>query len=359
MIVVAVASIFFMMAYSTISGVIRLVTVESSVLEMDRDANQALQELADALRPSILPIPVDGDAVSLNEFTKAVLQSKTQGFDTTVGRYWLEALQSGTDCIAFTVPVDFGNDGDTLDADLYLELGMVLPSGQEEYGADYDIRTNDQNYLNGNPVNRFLRDLNPRSHLGLETGPLTLATGSLPERFAADFALPDGDRAYAIARFVPHYADADGNPNPGGAPMAISENDILNNGNPAIRLDLNGDGDTDDTFLVGSMELVYSNVRYPISGPDVLLQTNQDDAGFTPIFQLVRFRTGDESINNNVDGFNPLATEGEYGVLIRLLMLDRIGQRDAQFQQSKAGAITRLFETTVKLRNMMVSGRGE
>lgn len=352
MVVIAVASVFFVMAHSAITGVVQLVVMESSVLDMDRGANQALQEVADALRPAVLPIYIEGDEVSLNTFGKEVLASASQGFNTTYGRQWRDALQAGTDIIAFTVPVDYGGDDDTLDADLYLELGAVLPSGAEEFGAIYDVRKDNKNYLNGAPVNKYLRELNPRGDLDISDKLADLAKGSLPARFAADFTFPaKADQGYAIARFVPHYTN--------GVPMTISEADLFPDGpRPARSYDLNGDGDTADSFLVGSMEFVYSNTRYPISGPDVLLQMNQTDPNYVPIFKLIRFQAGDAS-TNSADGFDPTVAEGEFGLLIRLLMLDRIGQDDAIFQQGKATAIVRLFETTVKLRNMMVSGRGE
>lgn len=351
MVVIAVASIFFIMANTTISGVIRTVVMESSVLDMDRDANQALQELADAIRPAILPIAIDGDEVSLNRFAKEVLASPTQGFNTPLGRDWRDALQRGTDCVAFTVPVDYGADGDTLDADLFLELGAVLPSGAEEFGAAYRV-VDDKNTLNGATVNQYLRKLDPREDLDIPAKYNDLTTGSLPGRFAANFTFPQhAEQGYVVARFVPHYTN--------GSPMTINEANLFSNsGGPVRPYDLNGDGDTGDSFLVGSMEFVYSNTRYPISGPDVLLQMNQTDSNYVPIFKLIRFQTGDAS-PNSADGFDPAATEGEFGLLIRLLMLDRIGQEDAAFQQGKATAIVRLFETTVKLRNMMVSGRGE
>lgn len=344
----SLCALLAVLACSALFGLSRVVSMDSTVGAMARDGDRALTSLTNILRPAILPIK----AAARTDALQTVLNSTTQGFGSH-GADWLAILQNGSDCLAFTSPADFGGDGDFVDADMMVELGIVLPDGTHVPTGEYSGSSN--NKLNGS-VNPRLAALKPKTDLGLRSDRTTLNTSA--PRFAQTFAFPAGANAgYGIIRFAPRRV--------GGAPFIIQESSLGDRG-----YDLNNDGDTTDTFMLGRLEIVVPNVirnaagtyvpRTPpatyvtaVTGNTVLLQTNQNDDGWTPIFKLVSYRDSNPVNMNSYE--ETTNNEGEYTLLIRLLMCDALSQAsDPQTFGKKTPAVTRQFETVVKMRNFVV-----
>jgi len=336
LIVVAVVAVLFLFAFTAVNNSLRIVQLEGTDLEMGRSANRALGEIATALRPAILPIPIAGSDAALSDFARDVLNSSTQGFDGPNGQFWRDALRVGTDCIAFAVPVEQNNS--ILDADGFPKLGILI-GGVPEVSAAY---TGDGR-LAGH-VHPALAALNPAA-LGVTRTRADVDPAA--PRFADNLAFPAGARGYAVIRFVPYRRD--------GQVVILREDDF----DGGLSFDFNQDGDRTDSFLLGRIEIAYppdparpNAVRREIitSGQTVLLQMNANDPGWTPLFQLVRYRPGEASAN--ADAFNSAAVGGDYAIRISLLMCDNLGQQDpASFREQLPGMVRR-FETNVQLRNM-------
>lgn len=334
MVAVGILSFVIVLTYTSVVASLRSVKTEATVLEMDRSASQALQNMADLLRPALLPIPINAPDTQLGEFSRNIINNPVRGFGGGNGVAWSTILQAGTDCVPFCVPVDFGNDGDTLDGDGYLELGITLPDGTVFQGGSYTM-DGDHNRLGENAsVHADLARLRPAS-LGLPDNGGNIDPDAA--RFAERLTLPaNASQGFAVLRFVP-FPDPDNI----SQPLTIREQDLDR--------DLNNDGDKDDVFLLGHIEVAYPGpgVQKAISGQSVLLQLNQD-ASWTPIFKQVRYRQNDNSPNGIFDENN----QGQYGILIRLLLLDTMGQRTPVAFKNGTRVFVRQYETVVKLRNM-------
>ena len=332
MITMGILSVVIVLTYIAVATSLRSVKTEATILEMDRSASQALQHMADVLRPALLPIPVNAPDTLLGEFSRNIINNPVRGFGGGNGVAWSAILREGTDCLPFCTPVDYGSDGDCLDGDNYLELGITLPDGSIQFGGDYHI-DGDHNKLDENAsVHAGLARLKPSS-LGLPDAGASINANA--PRFARRLSFPAGaDSGFALLRFVPAPSPENSN-----APMTFREQDI--------DCDLNDDGDTADTFLLGHMEIAYPTLGKTVSGQSVLLQINRD-ASWTPIFKQVRYREKDSSPNGVFDENN----QGQYGILIRLLMLDGFGQNSPLLFKKGKRALVRQYETVVKLRNM-------
>ena len=313
-------------------GVIRSVKMDATILEMDRSANQALLEIAEVLRPAVLPIPVTAPDNLLGEFSRNIINSPVRGFGGQNGSKWSKILKDGSDFVPFCIPVDYGDDGDYLDMDNYMELGMVHPGAGKQFGAAY-VMNNGRNQLAENAsAHSHLARFAP-ADMDLPESGASINTGSA--RFAASLAFPaKANQAFACIRFVPRRTDG-GN----GAPFSINES--------AVNYDINGDGDMQDSFMIGHIEVSYPGARKIVSGPSVLLQTNRDES-WTPIFKQVRYRENDSSPNTVFDENG----DGQYGILVRLLLCDNHGQQDPIAFNKTSPALVRRYETVVKLRNM-------
>lgn len=342
----ALAATLAVLVFTAFVSIMRVVAIDQSLLTMDRSADNALNRIADNLRTAILPITYANASTPL----QTALNDRTTGF-RRYGRLWRDILQEGSDCLAFTTPADFGDDRDFVDADMLLELGIVLPSGVHVPVGQYDNPV-DNHLLPGGSLHPFLARLDPRQDLGLTRG-LGELDLSAP-RFDRTFTFNnDMDAGYCIIRFVPFFEN--------DAPYVLRER--------TLGRDINEDDDTTDEFALGGLEFVYPNVVrdeetmtysregepivIPITGPNVLLQLNQDDPQFVPIFKLVSYR--DRQNSANLETFDESLRDGDYAILVRLLLCDQQTQsaNPLVFNLNVPPIVTRQYETVVKLRNIV------
>lgn len=339
------STLLVVLVYMGLVELIRVARVDTSIQTMDKHADQALSSLAVGIRQAVLPISyTNGNSAIVAKFN-----DRATGFGTH-GNAWRDILRTGTDCLAFTTPADFGDDGDHFDSDMLPELGIVLPDGTDVPAGQYAM-TEDANSLQPDgSLNPFLAGLDPVTDLHLQSnrGKLDI---SLP-RFASTFSFPAGDAGYGIIRFVPHYAN--------NVAFVVSEN--------RLQFDLNADGDLADEYVLGGLQAIYPNAvrqgnenrfvaRSPgtavatICGPSILLQTNQNGNAWTPLFKLVRYRESDDSIN--AASYDENSAEGDNAVLIRFLMCNQAEQlNDPVAFGNRFRAVVRQYETVVKLRNI-------
>ena len=333
MIVLAVAMILFGMVGSTVINTIRVSEQEKTLLEMDTNAAQTLNGMSAILRAGVAPITTGSSDTS---GFQGVMNDKARGFGKN-GKAWASLLQKGTDCLAFTVPVDADGDGDRLDADFLPELGIENVLGQVVPGGTYT----GAGKLAGN-VNASLAEIDP-GDFGLNAGATDIDLTAM--RFADDFEFPTGaaDPAYGVIRFVPV--------KDGGDYIILDESQM--------NRDLNENGDTDDKFVLGSIVACYpgradpykSDRRY-LSKASVLLQLNRDGDGWEPLFRLSRYKEGDASENMDTIGGKPAA--GDFTLHVKLLLCDNIGQRNPTAFNRILPFLARKYDRVIVLRNMAI-----
>ena len=326
MIAISVLTLIVLIAGSAFLDLMRLSKHETDVLEMDQGADRAMDEITRALRKAVIPVVTESGASS---GFQGVLNSN-QGFKDH-GKAWRTLLQRGSDCLPFVVPIDADGDGDFLDADFLPELGVETPTGTTLKAATYG---SDGKLVAGTGIARDLANLTPGA-LGLNTG--TNDVNPADGRFTSPFVYPATPSVYAVIRFVPLRE--------GGTPVVLAENA------PNINYDINEDGDINDSFLLGHMEISYpGGVDQIISNDAILLQINRNEASWEPIFRLIRYKSGD--ISPNTAGSDDGLTGGEYAIRVRLLLVGNRGRQEPGFLSAKVPLLVRNFETIVKLRNM-------
>ncbi|MDR2390622.1 MAG: prepilin-type N-terminal cleavage/methylation domain-containing protein [Planctomycetota bacterium] len=343
----AIFSAVALSGYALLSRVYGVARLEESLLRLDVSADQAGWRLSELLRPAILPVTLESGSKAGTSYG-TIINDPAWGFGQ-YGGAWLEILKQGTDCLAFALPIDWGNDGDYLDSDLMLEMGIVLPNGSLAGGASYHIDGLGGNHLeNDRSIHQYLAQLNPLADLGLTPGRNDIVPGG--PRFKEVFAFPPASalRAFALIRFVP-LSEA-------GNPKTVKESELT-----AVPegFDLNADGDKADSFLLGRLEIVYppwvgnydrdtldewdeagfadgaSSFSVPITEDVVLLQINQSeqpDGEWRPIFRL------------------EYPEEGNFALRMQLLLFD---ESYRPFSSSRAVPyVSRYYETLVRLRGM-------
>lgn len=341
---------------------------EGTINRMDLEANRALQEIATTLRRAVLPVVTDTrsgahypkfvydpDEVDENgmppkrSFQK--LLNSEDGF-RLYGQAWFTLLAGGTDFVPFTVPVDFGGDGDTIDSNFLPELGIILPSGAHVPAANYVTTPANPpvpalNELRTQPAHPYMLNMAPTDfQITVGENPIDVDESTNP-RFARTLAFPGGmNRAFAVLRFVPTDDD-------NGNPLVINEADLLSGDG----YDLNGNGASQDSFALGSLQVAYATdtpTATWIIGPMVLMQLNTNGVGYKPLFRLVNFQNPANAPNSLVyDGTTPIINGG-YAILVNLLVLDWNGQQNTIAFNRRSGVpyIVRQYETLVELRNM-------
>ncbi|MDR1535395.1 MAG: prepilin-type N-terminal cleavage/methylation domain-containing protein [Planctomycetota bacterium] len=305
----ALMAALFLMAGNSFLGLLRMSRYETAVMEMDRDANQALGTLNSVLRRAVLPI-------SAPDNPGGVLALLGDEF-AAHGGSWREILNQGDPLLAYVVPVDYDGDGDVLDGFGNPEFGIEPPSGRSRPAAR---------------AGRFCPDLGGVSpdDLGLVPGVSDLDLDA--PCFAADFSFPGGgDAVYEVIRFVPYRE--------GGAPLILEESELAQ--------DLNEDRDLEDRFALGRLEIDW------LAGPDaprtqsvtsesLLLGINRSGDHRDSLFQLGDFDPAG----------NPAAS-GQYAVKVQLLLCNYLAQReDKPFFGRGMPLITRAYQTIIKLRLM-------
>ncbi|MDR0362503.1 MAG: prepilin-type N-terminal cleavage/methylation domain-containing protein [Planctomycetota bacterium] len=323
---------------------LQVVRAEESVMNLDANGDKALWQLARVLLSSVLPVRVDNEEKSE---LGTLYNDAHRGFGQ-YGMEWRSVLQQGSDCIPFSVPADYDGDGDTIDADGFPELGVML-SGVPVAAAEYrHVGVKRNNRLDGN-IHPYMSSLNP-ADLGISTSEHTLDVAA--PRFEQAFSFPDGaDRAFGIVRFVPERED--------DSPVIVDE--------AALNHDLNADGDNTDRFLLGRLEIVYpdvartvdvaagiddwtgsgENIAFPLTGNVVLLQINKDEKSWEPIFKMIKHRLG-ATASNSASYDESSDSDGLYGIRVRLLLYD------SRYTPTNRAVpvISRKYETLLKLRNI-------
>ena len=268
--VAALLSIVMAVAGGIALDVMRVASREETLLEMDRDANRTMETARRLLRLAYVPVAAEPLAGGRRQALAAADLEKTT-------RGWLGALRRGSDCLAFLTPVDPEGEGDVLYGDsrssLRLKLGVDAPGGPLA-ATDKDDTLENLGLIDMDPTDPW--------PLGLD-----LATGTGPEpvpdlgsgRFAVPFVYPKppGGRKqiYWLIRFAPWREN--------GLPLIIDE------GGEA---DLNDDGDQDDSFALGRLELVYPKTgggssALALCGYSLLLTLNPREAARDAIFLLL------------------------------------------------------------------------
>lgn len=373
MITAAIFSALSVIFLTMMSSALAVSEREGTLNRMDREANQALQVISNTFRRAVIPVitdtslgasypsfvhdpgEVDENGMPPQRSFQALLNSN-DGFGQH-GRSWFNIMAAGTDFVPFTVPVDFGGDGDTVDSNFLPELGIILPGGAHVPAADYVLTPAASpvpalNELRGRPMHPYMQELSPDDFGITSATPISITGGRFRKVHATSpgdrFSFPaDRDQAYAVLRFVP--ADDES-----GNPIILEEQALLGGDG----YDLNDNGTLLDTFALGSLQLIYATpagntpVATPVIGPMVLMQLNTDGVGYKPLFRLVAFSSASSPIDLVYDGTTPLTNPG-FAIFVNLLVLDWSPQRSplAFGSRSSTPFIVRHYETLVELRN--------
>lgn len=270
-IVVGLMSALFLIAVGSVLTVMRIAKREQAIVQMDQDANRAMETIKHTLLSGYIPVA----ETPLITGRKGALDGTS--FDNNVGR-WRDVLGNGTDLFVFLVGVDIEGDGDILYGSSQESKRLILGIQSNEHSAAVPNGMREATDEGDTLSNLGIIDLNPISHMGLSSNnssdiDITAA------RFATPFVFPtpSGGRTqiYGVIRFVP-----------------FRQNNtafLLNEGQ--LGQDLNNDGDTNDEFALGHLEIVYpaSNgniITHGVSGDSVLLQINRNDSPQDSLFQL-------------------------------------------------------------------------
>lgn len=312
----ALLAILSVMVGGVTVGLLRASAREQALAEMDMDANRAMEGLKHIIRAAY--IPVAQAPLSMGRTTRLAPTS----FAGNVAK-WRDVLADGSDMIVFLVAIDTAGVGDVIYGGSGDEKRLILgidPTGEP---AGYREATDEHDTLS----NLGIIDVNPVSTFDLPTGVTAIDIGKA--RFDDTFAFPSGGprkHVYGVIRFVPFRRDS--------AVVTVSE--------AALRLDLNGDNDTGDTFVLGRMELVYPKagggvIARSLSGNSVLLQTNRAGNPGEAIFQLVESNTDEGS-----------------AIRINLLICNYLEQNNNKtaFSGRRLPLLTRKYESVIKTQLM-------
>lgn len=356
LIVVGLLAVVCILAFAPLASSLAQTQREASMLTMDLSAKRSFSRIGSALSHALVPITTyAGHEVPVAKNKIATFQdllNSDAGF-ATHGGDWGRLLANGTDFLPFTIPVDFGGDGDTLDSQLALELGIVLPDGREVAVGGYSDHDG-QNVLDGSVgcLHPSLAHLSPADFdEGVGSDSSSAIDLSLP-RFAERPAFSSDQEGFGLLRFVPaRRSTADGE-----GWVTIDEKELTQKGNGS-HWDLNDDGQVADVYAVGHLELLYigregETMRKPVSGPDILLQLNRDSPSWKPLFKLVRQSAKDSASND--DGEDSTTSDvGGYALLINLLVFDQSVQSGSPLAFNETlPYLVRRHQTMIELRNM-------
>lgn len=344
------------------SNVLRVSEFEDNMLNLDKQGYRLMQELSEQLRPAILPIylsETEKRGGTNNIF--ALLENSTNGFGGNEGRAWRNALRAGTYNIAYVVPIDAQDDGDSLDDNNHLEVGQIRPDGIHSLDTDYHVDS-DTFTLSATGAASSLIHVNLTQFFNDDV--CGLESTVFPEGIM-EGSPRLGHHAYCVVRYIPQR-------NGDNSLVVIRESELL--------IDLDGDDEFTSSFNVGKLQLVYvggqhnlqprrpigntTDVNEPsseavqtlqvsLSGNVVLRNTN----GLEPIFRLVRYNPN--SIGN--DGLIDL--DGESGVMalyIQTTLFDPVAfdKMRPQLKTLNDGGpdqrtgFSRKYESVITLRNM-------
>lgn len=275
MVSITILLVLFALSGVAVRNMMQVSAREQAVLEMDQDANRILESIKQTLRGAYIPVA----EAPLNSGRKVQLASTD--LEKNAGR-WRDVLTNGSDMVAFLVGIDTEGDGDILYGDSKdnkrVAFGVYLTEDSNVF-----LEATDEN---DTLANLGIVDLNLLVDLGLKDDNVGDIETTI-SRFADSFVFPTpGSRqpVYGVIRFLPYRER--------GTETVINE--------AALEYDLNHDGDTTDSFVLGRLEIVYPDgsggtLAKPISGNTVLLQINRNDAPQYSIFQLEDSRSSEGS----------------------------------------------------------------
>lgn len=340
-IVAGLAAVVAYIAYTPVVNGMIMTQRERTLMSMFATGDAVTTRLTTLLQPAVIP------AIAPNRGNPLA----------GVGDRWTDVLRAGTDFLPFCTPVPArrnppdpnnpaADTGNPVDGNGNPVLGIVRPGGTVTGSWDDPTSTwvvsNISSLISrpsriGDGVHSDLAALNPGFFGFSDSLPTTIDTTEA--RFADRLVFPPtGRRGYAVIRFVPDRL--------GGGPQTLDE--------AAMGLDLDGDGNQNDSFLRGRLVLEYANTgiqseetrnvqfEFPLSGQSVLLQLNTtDDETYAPIFQLAEDNRGEVV---------------RHALRVRLLLFDEVGQRSTPMATGGIGGrqfLTRRVETTIEMRNMI------
>lgn len=349
-------TILLAMAFAPLAGSLALTQREASMLTMDLSAKRSFSRINSVLSQALLPITTYPDHdVPVAEGRVATFQdlvNSESGF-ATYGGEWSGILAEGADFVPFAVPVDYGGDGDTLDSELALELGIVFPDGHVMAAGSY-TESDGRNVLDGGVgcLHPTLAGLAPADF----GGDVAAGDGSdidlTQPRFFQQLAFASDQEGFGVLRFVPTPRDT----NDGSGWVTLDEKE-LSGKDGDVKWDLNDDGQIVDVYAVGHLEMTYvgslgSTTSIPVSGPNILLQLNRDSPTWKPLFRLVRQGAKNSPAESDEEGV-ALSDVGGYALLINLLVFDQSSQSGSPLAfDSKLPYLARRHQTMIELRNM-------
>lgn len=364
----SILSVLAMLALSAFLDVMRTVDNQDSITRADQRANKAMRDIANALRPAILPIPTNSETKNP---VFADIDDPEYGFSTRNGRAsdWLKELRNGMDAVAFVVPLDAQGVKDFLDDNGHLQIGQ-LRNGISYLGATPSGTPNSGS-------NFFVREPTEIVNALVAVDPAKITASAFENSvFPSDSQwnnLYDANvgpvTAFTIIRFVPVVDDT-------GNPIVIQESGLFERDGIAYDVDLDGDGASDGSFHIGSLQLLYSGGSsfYHVSGtnvprelvepmavaitPNVVLRRS-DGSNATPIFQLMNYDNSQiQDSGDNAGMIQPDTSgsrrSGRMALNIKLLLVDNDGLASEKLI-TKAFANNlkpRWYESTVILKNM-------
>ena len=354
MITLGSLAVLMAMAFTPLAGSLAQTQRETSMLTMDLSAKRSFSRVKSLLGQALLPIATYPEhAVPVAKNSIATFQDLVNsgiGFGTH-GSEWSDILAGGADFVPFAVPVDYGGDGDTLDSQLAMELGIVLPDGRVVTAGSYLERVG-ENILDGEvgSLHPTLASLTPADFGDDVAGDDGLAVDLSQPRFLRQPVFNPDQGGFGVLRFVPIPKDH------GDGWVTLDERELTEKSD-GITWDLNNDGLAVDVYALGRLELTFVGpegavTNIPVSGPDILLQLNRDSPSWKPLFRLVRQGAKDAAVEDGVLGsIQPEA--GGYALLINLLMFDRSWQSGAPLAfNAKLPYLVRRHQTMIELRNM-------
>ena len=373
------ASVFLtllvLLAMATTMNISSIIAAQERTMRTDQQAQRVFSTITRELGGGLLPVNV-ADSGSTGNTIFEDIDRATSGFGGTNGTRWRTALTNGVDNVAFCSLIDARRVGDYNDGNNHLQLGQNR-MGIPYIGASarFATVTRDDGSTERNLFIRNDTTDEPVNVLAL-LNPNTLSNPSfeiIESPTQAEWAGANGSdgwqaiTAFMAIRFVPLVDNS-------GSPVILSEADVVTwpqfvKGNVNV-IDLDGNGQFNDSFQIGKLQLLYSGGNLPIvdtSSPthNVVYETvNQMTMNLTsycvlrdtnaanrvPIFQFASTSNPGDS----AAGVDPSLLR------VRLLLLDRtevevdnadVTVRAQQFTNA-LDLQARWYETFVSLSNM-------
>lgn len=280
--VTAIFSLFILYVFQTIVSVTRVSMTESIQLDMDGNANWALNRISAYLRDAVLPI--ETLSTSGNPMVEVINSNK--GF-SDVSKNNIALFAGGTNFIPFCQFVDGDGSGDCIDHDKVPYLGIVRKDGgnnSQDGGAVHVIGGEyDSNYVLQDKINNGF-DINWN-----EVKNRINKVKSLNVNY--------GNGAYAILRFAPYCGPTSKNRS-NSSPVEVSMNDLKLTATDFDSLGITG-VNPGKKYLIGTLETYYPQAEHlssrtePFTFPNNMIlapvsgASENNETFVQPIFTLV------------------------------------------------------------------------